>query len=148
MLEFERTNSTKNSVGNDTMRVRITENGPTRRAFVATAAISTVAMLLARSSSAALLKSNDDFLDKLHNIQNLERLLNRFAGTRLVTTANRITSGSEPPLLKLARSPQRWCRTSPPKPPTSIRPSPVTGSVTFFRHFPVPSSLLHSKSIA
>jgi len=62
-------------------------------------------MLLARSSSAALLKSNDDFQDKRHNIQNQERLLDGFAGTRLVTTMNRITSRSQPHLFNLARSP-------------------------------------------
>jgi non-heme chloroperoxidase len=58
------------------MRVRIPEHGPTRRAFVATAAVSTAAVLLARSSSAAFLKSIDALPDNRHNNKNQETLMN------------------------------------------------------------------------
>ena len=76
MLELETTISTKYSGRNDTMRDRIPENEPTRRAFVATAAISTASMLLVRSAGATLLKSNNAFPDKRYNNQNQERLMN------------------------------------------------------------------------
>jgi len=58
------------------MRDRIPQHGPTRREFVATAAIPTAAMLLARSSTAARLMSYDSFPGKRHNNQNQERLMN------------------------------------------------------------------------
>jgi hypothetical protein len=58
------------------MRDRIPQHGPTRRAFVVTAAISTAAMLLTRSSTAAPLKSNDAFPDERHNNQNQEGVMN------------------------------------------------------------------------
>ena len=58
------------------MRDCIPQYGPTRRAFVAAAAVSTAAMLLAHSSTAALAESNEVFADKRHDNQREERLMN------------------------------------------------------------------------